>query len=232
MALAFTTTDQAAALHGVKILTFGRAGVGKTTLCATAPSPIILSAESGLLSLRQHSIPVILIRTVQDLVEVHRWCEQSAEANPFQTVCLDSITEIGEVVLSNAKLQVKDPRQAYGELIEKMTATIKGFRDLRNKHVYMAAKLELVKDDTTGISRYQPGMPGSKLGPALPYLFDEVFHLGIGKTTDGTEYRFLQTHPDMQYDAKDRSGALDPIEPPDLTHVINKILGAVPHDAT
>lgn len=227
MALKFTTTDQAAQLHGVKMLIYGVSGVGKTTLCATAPQPIILSAEAGLLSLRKFQIPVIEIRTVDDLTEAHRWCQQAAEARQFSTVCIDSITEIGEVVLTNAKRQVKDPRQAYGELIEKMMTTIKAFRDLQGKHIYMAAKAEPVKDEMTGVVRYMASMPGSKLGPQLPYLFDEVFRLGINKTPQGEQYRFLQTQPDLQYDAKDRSGALDPIEPPDLNHVISKILGAM-----
>lgn len=227
MALKFTTTDQAAQLHGVKVLVYGPSGVGKTTLCATAPAPIIISAEAGLLSLRKFTIPVIEIKTVEDLTEAHRWCIQSAEAAQFATVCIDSISEIGEVVLANAKRQVKDPRQAYGELLEKMMATIKAFRDLPGKHVYMAAKMEPVKDELTGIVRYMASMPGAKLGPQLPYLFDEVFRMGINKTPQGEAYRFLQTQPDLQYDAKDRSGALDPIEPPDLNHVFSKIQGVL-----
>ena len=129
------------------------------------------------------------------------------------------------LMLANAKRQVKDPRQAYGELIEKMMSTIKAYRDLPGKHVYMSAKMEPVKDEMTGIVRYMASMPGSKLGPQLPYLYDEVFRLGINKTTQGEQYRFLQTSSDLQYDAKDRSGSLDPVEPPDLTRVINKILG-------
>ena len=227
MPLKFTTTGEAGKIHGVKMLVYGLSGAGKTTLCATAPAPLILSAEAGLLALRKHNIPVIEIKTVDDLTEAHRWCQQAKEAEQFQTICIDSITEIGEVVLANAKKQVKDPRQAYGELIEKMMTTIKAFRDLSGKHVYMAAKMEPVKDEMTGIVRYMSSMPGSKLGPQLPYLFDEVFRLGINKTPDGAEYRFLQTQPDLQYDAKDRSGALDNIEPPDINHVINKILGAM-----
>jgi hypothetical protein len=227
MALKFTTTGEAGKIHGVKMLVYGLSGAGKTMLCATAPSPLIISAEAGLLSLRKFDIPVIEIKTVDDLTEAHRWCQQAKEAGQFQTICIDSITEIGEVVLANAKRQVKDPRQAYGELIEKMMTTIKAFRDLSGKHVYMAAKMEPVKDEMTGIVRYMSSMPGSKLGPQLPYLFDEVFRLGINKTPDGAEYRFLQTQPDLQYDAKDRSGALDNIEPPDLNHVITKILGAL-----
>ena len=226
MALQFTTTDQASAKSGVKVLVYGDSGMGKTTLCATAPAPIIISAESGLLSLRKFSIPVIEVKTIDQLTEAYNWALQSAEARQFATFCIDSISEIGEVVLANAKKQVKDPRQAYGELIEKMTMTIRAFRDLPGKHVYMAAKMEPMKDELSGVVKYGPGMPGSKLGPQLPYYFDEVFRLGVNKTVQGETYRFLQTQPDLQYTAKDRSGSLAAIESPDLNHVFAKILGA------
>lgn len=226
MALQFSTTDQASAAAGVKVLVYGDAGMGKTTLCATAPAPIIISAESGLLSLRKYRIPVIEIKTIDQLIEAYDWSIRSAEARQFATICIDSISEIGEVVLTNAKRQVKDPRQAYGELIEKMTMTIRAFRDLPSKHVYMAAKMEPMKDELTGVVRYGPAMPGSKLGPQLPYFFDEVFRLGVNKSPQGETYRFLQTQPDLQYTAKDRSGSLAAIESPDLNHVFAKILGA------
>lgn len=240
MALSWTTTDQPIEDAKIKALVYSLAGMGKTALCATAPTPLIISAESGLLSLRKenlirlygennpdvcYDIPAIEVTTVKDLVEAQAWCENSHEAKQFETICLDSITEIGEVVLSNAKAQVKDPRQAYGELIEKMTMTVKEFRDLRNFHVYISAKQEWTKDEASGVTSYGPGMPGSKLGQQLPYLFDEVFNLNIGKVPNGEEYRLLRTAPSLQYIAKDRSGALDEIEKPDLTHVFNKILG-------
>ena len=225
MAVHITTTQQAAQLPGIKCLVYGKSGADKTKLAATAPAPIILSAESGILSRREFQIPMIQIKTVADLTEVHQWALNSAEAKQFATIYIDSISEIGEVVLANAKAQVKDPRQAYGELLEKMMATIKAFRDLPGKNVVMAAKQEPIKDEMTGIVQYGPSMPGSKLGPQLPYLFDEVFRLGVGKTPQGVEYRFLQTGPDLQYDAKDRSGSLDPVERPDLSFVFSKILG-------
>ena len=225
MALKFTTTDQAAQMNGVKVLVYGQAGVGKTVLCSTAPNPIILSAEGGELSLRNLRIPMIEITTVQDLIEAHQWLSSSAEAKQFQTVCIDSLSEVAEVVLNNAKRQVKDPRQAYGELIEKMESIIRMFRDLPGMNVYMSAKMEPMKDELTGVVKYGPAMPGSKLSSKLPYFFDEVFRLGINKTPQGESYRFLQTQPDLQYEAKDRSGVLAPVEPPHLTQLFNKILG-------
>lgn len=238
--LQFTTAEQAADLNGIKVLVYGDSGMGKTVLTATLPSPILISAESGALSLKQknlerlfgvanpsiaYMIPTILVRGVDDLMEAYQWCTRAAEAKQFASIALDSITEIGEVVLNNAKRQVKDPRQAYGELIEKMESLVRAFRDIPNKNVLMSAKMEPTKDEMSGIVKYGPSMPGAKLGPKLPYFFDEVFRLGVNKDPQGTQYRFLQTQPDLQFVAKDRSGALASMEPPHLGTVFNKILG-------
>jgi hypothetical protein len=214
--------------------------MGKTVLMATAPIPVLISAESGALSLRQsnlerlygvgnphitYNMPIIEVKTVEDLTDAYNWCAGSAQAQQFQTVGLDSISEIAEVVLNNAKRQVKDPRQAYGELIEKMETLIRSFRDLPNKNVVISAKMEPTKDELTGVVKYGPAMPGAKLGNKLPYFFDEVFRLAVGQTPQGEKYRFLQTQPDLQYEAKDRSGALAPVETPVLSAVFAKILG-------
>lgn len=231
MALKFTTTQQAALLHGVKMLVYSKPGIGKTTLCATAPNPVICSAESGLLALAKYNILAVEIRTVQDLTDFYNWIVSSNEARQYYTVCIDSATEIAEVILTNAKAQVKDPRQAYGELIEKMLMLIKKFRDLKGKHVYIAAKEGREKDESLGRMIYGPAMPGKQLNPGTPYslayYFDEVFHLDIGQTSDGGSYRFLRTQPDFMYDAKDRSGFLDPIERPDLNFIFSKIMAGV-----
>ena len=208
---------------GVKMLVYGKSGRGKTTLCATAPTPVILSAEAGLLSLSQFQLPYVEIKDMAGLQEAYRWALGSAEARQFETICLDSLTEIAEVVLNAAKKSVKDPRQAYGEMIEKMTDIIRLFRDLPGRNVYMSAKQEYAKNEITGVMINSPMMPGAKLGQQLPYFFDEVFQLDIGSTPEGVSYRFLRTQPDFMNDAKDRSGRLDPVEEPNLGKVISKI---------
>lgn len=240
MALQFSTAAQESLSSGVKVLVYGGSGLGKTVLSATLPSPVLISAESGALSLKKenlerlfgvnnptitYNMPLIKVATVEDLTEAYNWCTRSAEARQFASVGLDSLSEIAEVVLNNAKRQVKDPRQAYGELIEKMETLVRLFRDLPGKHVYMAAKMEPSKDELTGVVRFGPSMPGAKLGPKLPYFFDEVFRLGTNKDAQGNPFRYLQTQPDLQYEAKDRSGSLAAMEYPHLTSVFQKILG-------
>lgn len=225
MAIQWTTTDKQGVENGIKVLVYAGSGYGKTTLCATAPDPVILSAESGLLPLRKFSIPVMKIATLEDLMEAYRWITTASEARLFQTVCLDSLSEIGEVVLAHL-IKTKgqnDPRKAYGELLPQVTQMIRAFRDLPGKNVYFAAKMESMKDEQSGRVMYGPSMPGQKLGPQLPYFFDEFFRLAIGKDDKGNLFRYLQTQPDLQYDAKDRSGALAAMEPPDLSHIFKKI---------
>jgi hypothetical protein len=224
------TTRGIGAAFGVKMLVYGRAGIGKTRLCATAPEPIIFSAEAGLLSLAEFNLPFVQISSMADLFEAYQWAESSVEARQFQTICLDSVSEIGEVILANARATgagAKDPRNAYGELIERALDLIKKFRNLPGYNVYFSAKQELMKTDTAGVNVFGPSMPGSKLGPALPYLFDEVFALNVQDQGEQS-WTYLLTKANSLYEAKDRSGTLDPIEMPDLTHIINKITGLRP----
>ena len=209
--------------HGLKALAYGRAGVGKTRLCASLPNPIILSAESGLLSIREFNLPYIQISTMKDLQEAYLWASTSREAQQFQSIAIDSISEIAEVVLANEKKLTRDPRKAYGEMADIMVPAIKSFRDLPGKHIYVSAKQGQIKDEATGALLFAPDAPGQNLPKELPYLFDEIFCLRIGKLPTGEEFRYLQTQPDLQYSAKDRSGALDSMEKPDLSYIIQKI---------
>lgn len=220
--LVVTTTREESLANGIKCLIYGRSGIGKTRLMATAPGPVIISAEGGTLSLRDQDIPMIKIASLDDLNRAHDYLTGPAGNNYF-TICLDSISEIGEKVLTNAKAGTKDGRQAYGILADQMWQTIRAFRDIRGKCVAMTAKAEWVKDDT-GVTRWMPSMPGRQLTNGLPYFFDEVFYLGSFRGAGG-EFTALQTHADLQFDAKDRSGSLDHYEFPDLTNVFNKIYG-------
>jgi hypothetical protein len=113
MAIKIKTTASLAA-NGVKLLCYGQSGAGKTSLIPTLPNPIILSAEGGLLSIKGADLPYIEVASMEDLKEAYLWLTESAEADGFQSVALDSISEIAEVVLSAEKKNSKDPRQAYG----------------------------------------------------------------------------------------------------------------------
>ena len=221
--------------NGVKCLVYGQAGSGKTRLCATAPSPIIISAESGLLSLREFDLPYIEVNSLSSLGDAYQWCVSSKEAHKYDTICIDSISEIAEVVLKDC-LNGKSSdgkkvhgMQAYGKLKEVMIELVKDFRDLKGKNVYLSAKEEKVKEDDFGGSFvYRLLMPGTKLATEIPYLFDEVFQLETfleedKQTKTKTTESFLRTGMSFKHETKDRSGALDEWEFPDLTAIFEKI---------
>lgn len=207
---------------GVKILGYGMSGSGKTSLIRTLPKPIILSAESGLLSLSQFDLPYIEIKTINDLREAYTWLTKSKEAADFQSVAIDSLSEIAEVVLAHEKSINKDGRAAYGEMQAQMNDILRAFRDLPGRHVYMTAKCEKAQDET-GRMLYSPMMPGNKLAQNIPYMLDEVLALRVEKDPEGNPVRSLQTTPDGLWLAKDRSGKLSQWESPDLGQIINKI---------
>lgn len=222
MAIQLKTTGGLAA-DSVKLLVYGESGAGKTSLIRNLPNPIILSAEGGLLSIQDTNLPFITIISMDDLKEAYQWLTEDKEGQRFQSVALDSISEIGEVVLAAELKKSKDGRAAYGEMNQQMMAIIRAFRDLP-RHVYMTAKVEKTQDEM-GRLLYQPSMPGKTLTMQLPYLFDEVLALRMERDAEGKAQRALQCSGDGLWLAKDRSGRLDAWEAPDLGAVIAKIQG-------
>ena len=210
---------------GVKILAYGQSGAGKTRLIPSLPAPVAISAEGGLLSIKDSAVPFVEIATLDDLKNVHEWIVGSDEAEQFQSVAIDSISEIAEVVLAHEKATSKDPRQAYGEMASKVTAIVRSFREVK-KNVYMTAKMDRVQDEQ-GRLLHGPSAPGKTISAQLPYFFDEVFAIRLERDADGQQVRMIQTAADDTWSAKDRSGKLDQWTPYNtgLGGIIAKIEG-------
>ena len=206
--------------NGIKVLVYGHAGAGKTTLGATMPAPIIISAEGGLLSIKDAGLDYIEVNSMDTLMEAFEYV--SASGDKYASVVLDSISEIAEVVLVHEKAVNKDGRAAYGEMAVQMTSIVRAFRDLGGKHVLMTAKVEKAQDES-GRILYSPSMPGNKVGQSLPYFFDEVLALRVEKDADGRAQRALMCDSDGIWLAKDRSGKLDAWEAPDMGAIIQKM---------
>ncbi len=233
MSIEIKSCEELAVNNGVKMVIYSRSGVGKTMLSATAPNPKILSAENKLLSLsaanqkrvfgRVVDIPVIVINTVEKLEEAYQFIYDNPDPdeNGNETIILDSGSEIAEKLLEIARTTSKDGRAVFGELLERMTVVLKKFRDLPNRHVVVICREQ--RNGEGALTLFGPSLPGKALANEIVYHFDEVFHMGVDKTPEGLTYRFLQTQPDVQFEAKDSSGALDRIEEPNLTTIIKKI---------
>lgn len=200
---------------GGKVCMYGASGAGKTTLIQTAPNPFIISTESGLLALKDSDIPAVEISTAKELNEAYEFVEDS----DYETICLDSLSDIAECILGELKEKYTDARQAYGKMQDIMGRSIRQFRRLKGKNVYMTCKE--AKVDINGVTVLRPSMPGQTLTNDLPYFFDLVLRLDAnreGERTIHTAMTFTQI-------CKDRSGTLDSKEEPDLALIFNKIMG-------
>lgn len=220
MGIKFTTTMQLP--HHVNALLYGASGIGKTFSAKTAPDPLILSAEGGLLSLADEDLPVIELTNRNVINEVHEWLSISKEAKKYKTIFIDSISEIAEILLNEELKATKDGRMAYGEMASLMTTTIRGYRGLPF-HTVFTAKVKKIVDEASGAITYMPSVPGQILLNNLPYLFDEVIFMDMGKTKEGKEFRYFDTVGDRRTTCKDRSGKLLPKEKPDWSHIFDKI---------
>lgn len=209
--------------NGVKALVYGMAGVGKTYMIKSLPNPLVISAESGLLALTGTDIPYIEVKTFIELQEAYQFIVSEHGAQ-FESIAIDSISEIGEIVLAHEKSINKDGRGAYGEMAVKIMEIMRSFRDIQGKNVMFIAKAEKAQDET-GRMLYQPSMPGAKISQQLPYLVDLVMALRTEKDTEGTIQRALMCQTDGTWQAKDRSGKLAAWEAPDLSAIIAKIGG-------
>lgn len=203
----------------VNAIIYGMSGIGKTVLCSTAPSPIILNAERGLLSLAGKDIASAEINSLQDMQEAFQFLKKGD--HEFKSVCIDSISEIAEKILVEYKQEERDPRAAYGRMADEIIAIVRRFKELP-MHVFFIAKQGRIEDAFSGKTNYGPSYPGQVLSQNLSYHLDLVLAMRIGKH-EGNEYRYLQAKADIQYEAKDRSGRLDAKEKPDLSIIVDKI---------
>lgn len=217
-------TSKITAADGIKCVPFGPSGIGKTVLIATAPRPFIFSAEKGLLSLRKFNIPYASVTTFKELDEAFTWAMKSNETRNYDTLALDSLSEIAEVVLADELTRNKDPRKAYGNMQQTMYGLIRNFRDYKGKNVIFIAKQMIIEEGQLPvIKRKSPIMPSAALQNQLPYFFDLVLHMYSGTNpATGNVWRAVHTQSSPEWDAKDRSGNLDPIEPADLGYIFKK----------
>lgn len=226
MAIQIYSTSGVAA-KGQKILTQGLPGVGKTPLIATLQpwSPIIASAEEGLLSLSQYNLPYIQVRSEKDLKEFYDWRKGSNESKQFGATALDSISELTDVMVRDQKENPKaskDQRANYWAVMEDMLDWSRKFRDL-DGHVYITAKE--IFDGESG--KWTPLVGPKSFGPQFAFLFDCVFRMkrDVNSQNPAQSNTFLQCQPttDAQCRTRDPRGLIQLYEPADLGAIINKL---------
>lgn len=207
---------------GVKCVVYGPPGSGKTPLLNTAPRPLLLACEPGLLSMRNSTVPTYQGFDVASIEGFFKWFFNSEETKNFDTIAVDSISQMADIYLQQALKENKHGLKAYGEMA---TSTMNVLRQLyytRNKHTYLIAK-ESATDDN-GIRYRKPYMPGQQLPTELPHLFDEILHLGIQNMPGVGTYKAFRCHTSIDTLARDRTGQLSEFEPPEFGQLVRKCM--------
>jgi hypothetical protein len=151
----------------------------------------------------------------------------------YHTVFIDSITVAGRLCFQWAKGQPEafsdktgkpDIRGAYGLHGREMIAWLTHLQHTRSKNIWFVGILDEKLDDFNR-KQFVPQIEGAKTGLELPGIVDEVISMVELRDDDGAPYRAFvcQTLNPYGFPAKDRSGRLDMIEPPDLGRLMDKI---------
>lgn len=218
----------------INVLVCGASGSGKTTFIGsshvseksharTPQKTLILSAESGLLSVKEKAIDYIPINQFQDMIDA--WQFLATEKHEYTTVGIDSLTEIQQICMDailqeneREKPQISD----WGTLNNRMIAMIRKFRDLP-LNIVVSCLVRTVEDEETMSTKIVPQLQGS-IRDMVPAYFDEVFYLFAKENKDGDIVHHMLTHGhDKVQFAKDRSGMLDKYEAPDFWQIHSKI---------
>lgn len=235
----------------LSVIIHGDSKVGKSWLADTSPTPrLCLDAEGGVDWTPSRKIewdPVTQQPPVNDgtwdtcVVRVHsyqtidfarQWL--ASGQHPFKSVSMDSVSEVQQRCIDAIAGMEQMRTQDWGELLRKMTALVREFRDytLHSTNPLEAVVLvAMSKQDQNG--KWRPDAQG-QLFNKLPYYFDLIGYLFIQDLPQEmlvpggpTKLRRLLVSPDPRFEAGERLGGRLPpvVDNPSITSMLDTVYG-------
>jgi hypothetical protein len=243
-------------LETLSILVHADSKVGKTTLASTCPAPLlILDAEGGSKFLPGRKttwdpmlggppvwdgtwdICIVVVREFETMRRVFDWLNFGGHS--FRSVVLDSISEVQRRCKTHIVGTEAMKMQGWGELLTKMDALIRGFRDL-TMHPTTPIQVAMFIAETRETSgKWRPYMQG-QIGVALPYWMDIVGYLYVEQVPGLTpedpirKMRRLLITPHPQFEAGERvQGRLgDVVDDPNITTMLRTVYPNLTQEVT
>lgn len=204
----------------ITMLVYGRSGVGKTTLAGSAETVpemrkvLYVDVEAGTLSLRktQYDVDVVRITDYEQFGELY--AALYAGNHGYQTVVLDSLTEIQDLCMRKIMADMKaDPDNferdpdvpgmyEWNKSEKQVKKFIRLFRDLPMNVIFTALMKE-DKDNKTGVVMKLPDLPG-KLAHRVAALFDIVLYYTVIDDGERGQRRVVASQAGTNTVAKNR----------------------------
>lgn len=207
---------------GVKCIAYGDPGSGKTPVASTCPNPVMLACEPGLRSMATSNVPTWEGYTAQRVDEFFRWFFTSTEVKKFDTLVVDSISQMAEIYLQESIKTKKHGLQAYGEMAKNVMDHLRPLYFTQHKNTYLIAKQQLIEDN--GVKLRRPYFPGNQLNVDIPHMYDAILHLGLHNVPSVGKVKAFRCHESMEILARDRSGALTEFEQPNMADIFKKCM--------
>jgi hypothetical protein len=187
-------------LDTVKAVLYGPPGSGKTTMGSTFPDVLFLSAESGLLSVRDKALDVWTIDSWEDLEEAFAFLK--AGGHKYKSVVIDSLTECQKKLNEHIVRKFPGKRRDYEDLMsmsdwgysmDRFRRMCRAFRDLPMNVVFIALdQTEATEEETVT----KPALSGKTLATELMGWVDAgIYCPGPTKDEDGNTKYLGQTVP-------------------------------------
>jgi hypothetical protein len=152
----------------------------------------------------------------------------------YDVICFDSVTAISRLSYRWAEQQPesfsrnggKDTRAAYGTHAREMLAWLHQLQRARDKHIVFIGIIEKIIDEFNRHLGFQLQAEGQRVPREIGAIVDEIIIMEWLNFGDGKPPArgFVCASPNRwDYPAKDRSGRLEQIEPPNLGKLIAKI---------
>lgn len=203
---------------GAKCVIYGPPGSSKTPIINTAPRPVLLATEPGLLSMRGSNVPTWIAPTKAKVDEFFKWFEHSSEAKQFDTLAIDSLSQMCDHGLNESK--AKHGLAQYGEMADWVYPFVERLYFMPAKHMYLIAKEEVMPS-----GQRRPYFPGKYLPTQIPHKYDCVLRLAKVQVLNVGETLAFQCNGTYEISARNRTGTLADYEPPDFTALVKKVMG-------
>ncbi len=152
---------------------WGRSGSGKTTIAASAPTPILFidCQEKGTRSVRKHKdVYVLRITTGTELEEIYWALKNGTAGRKYKTVVLDTVTQLQDIAIAHVRggRSGTVSQRTWGDAASLMKKWIIDFRDLEMHTIFLAQdRIDRENEDDVEGDDEDNGMLLPEMGPSV-----------------------------------------------------------------